>query len=86
MSDNRSMDELPEDVLAALRAQRKIEAIKMLRVQRGMDLAEAKRQVDIYIAEHPENLPKRERGEMNLMPLLLAAGVALVAYIAFEYL
>jgi ribosomal protein L7/L12 len=77
---------LPDDVLTALQAGRKADAIKRLRKQQDIDLAEAKRQVDIYIAENPEKLPKREHRELNLIPLLVAAAVAAVAYVAFKFL
>ena len=53
--------QLSPDVVKALRAGRKIEAIKMLRMQRGLDLAQAKAQVDLYIAEHPQHFPGRAR-------------------------
>lgn len=83
MSDD---DELSPDVVKALHAGRKIEAIKMLRAQRGLDLAEAKEQVDLYISEHPQPQSRRQRREMNLIPLFLAAAIAIAAYVAFEYL
>jgi ribosomal protein L7/L12 len=75
-----------EDVKRALHAGRKLEAIKMLRVQRGLDLAEAKRQIDTYVAQHPELIRKHKHSEMNLIPLVVAAAIAIVAYLAFEYL
>lgn len=78
--------ELSPEVVKALHAGRKIEAIKILRAQRGLDLAEAKEQVDLYIAEHPQPLARRQHREMNLIPLFLAAAIAIAAYIAFEYL
>ena len=78
--------ELSPDVVESLRAGRKIEAIKMLRAQRGLDLAEAKEQVDLYIEEHPQAQSRRQHREMNLIPLFLAAAIAIAAYIAFEYL
>lgn len=78
--------ELSPDVVKALRAGRKIEAIKMLRMQRGLDLAQAKAQVDLYIAEHPEHNPRQQHSELNLIPLLVAAAIAIAAWFAFEYL
>ena len=45
---------LPADVIAALHEGRKIDAIKLLREQRGIGLKEAKEEVDAYLREHPE--------------------------------
>ena len=78
--------DLGADVKRALRAGHKIEAIKRLRQQRGLDLAEAKRQVDTYIAGHPEQFRKHMHSELNLIPLVVAAAIAIVAYLAFEYI
>ena len=71
--------ELSPEVVKALQAGRKIEAIKMLRAQRGLGLAEAKEQVDLYIAGHPQPLTRRQHREMNLVPLFLAAAIAVAA-------
>lgn len=83
MSEER---ELSPDVVQALQAGRKIEAIKMLRAQRGLDLAEAREQVDLYLAEHPQHHRGRQHSEMNLIPLLVAAAIAIAAWFAFEHL
>ena len=45
---------LPADALAALHEGRKIDAIKILREQRGLGLKEAKDEVDAYLRDHPE--------------------------------
>jgi len=44
--------ELPGDVVQAIMRGRKIEAIKLLRLARGIDLKEAKDAVDRYIARN----------------------------------
>ena len=51
--------ELPEDVLAAIHENRKIEAIKLLREHRNIGLKEAKEIVDAYAAEHPQLITSR---------------------------
>lgn len=78
--------ELSPEVVEALHSGRKIEAIKMLRAQRGLDLAEAREQVDLYVTEHPQKQPGRRHSEMNLIPLVVAAAIAITAWLAFEYL
>ncbi len=49
---HRSPDPLPEDVLTALQRGDKIEAIKLLRVRRKLDLKDAKDAVDAYLKEY----------------------------------
>jgi hypothetical protein len=78
--------ELSTEIVDALEAGRKVEAIKMLRVQRGLGLAEAKEQVDLYIAEHPQQHDRRQQSGLNLIPLIVAAAIAVLAYFAFENL
>ncbi len=48
-----SPDELPVEALAALQAGNKIEAIKVVRVARRVDLKDAKDIVDRYVAACP---------------------------------
>lgn len=53
---------LPADALAALHEGRKIEAIKILRAQRGLGLKEAKDEVDAYLSDHPELASMQKSG------------------------
>jgi hypothetical protein len=53
---NEQRDELPPEVMAALRQGHKVEAIKSLRESRGLDLREAKAAVEAYLHAHPESL------------------------------
>jgi hypothetical protein len=53
---NQQRDELPPQVMAALQQGRKVEAIKRLRESRGLDLQEAKAEVEAYLRAHPELL------------------------------
>ena len=78
---------LPLDVVDALRAGRKIEAIKRLRDHRGLGLKEAKQTVEAYAKAHPDLVPDRPSGaefglgRLALLILILAAG-----YAAYQYL
>ena len=56
---NEQWDELPPQVMAALQQGHKVEAIKVLRESRGLDLREAKAAVDAYLHAHPELLAAR---------------------------
>ena len=79
--------ELSENVLAAIKSNRKIDAIKLLREEQGLDLKEAKDIVDTYIANHPRPAASQSRsGSFNFMPLLLAAVVTTIGYFAYKVL
>lgn len=78
--------ELPEDVLAAVHAGRKIDAIKLLRGRRGLGLKEAKQVIEIYIAQNPELVtasPSREG--IGLARLVLPAAIAVLLYGLYDY-
>lgn len=55
--NNRMSDELPREVVAALRQNKKIEAIKLLRESRNLGLKEAKDIIDRY--DRPEKAEYR---------------------------
>jgi hypothetical protein len=79
--------DLPEDVLAAIRAGSKIEAIKLLRQHRGVGLKDAKGAVDAYIRDHPGlNARSVVRSDPGLGRLLLLALAIAVLYLAYRYL
>jgi hypothetical protein len=79
--------ELSEAVLTAIGANRKIDAIKLLRQEQNIGLKEAKDIVDAYISKNPQVLPDQSRrGSFNAVPLLLAAAVTAVAYFAYKSL
>ena len=79
--------DLPDEVLAAIHASHKIEAIKLLRERRGLGLRDAKDAVDAYIRDHPE-LHARSvvSGDSGLGRLLLLAAAIVVLYVAYRYL
>jgi ribosomal L7/L12-like protein len=52
--------ELSEEVIKSLSRQQKIEAIKLLREETGMGLAEAKKEVEEYVQAHPELLHSQQ--------------------------
>jgi len=71
-------DELPTEALVAIRAGRKIEAIKIVREQTGMGLAEAKTLVDRAAGDFsPEPQQKVASSEDLGLLRLLAALVVL---------
>ncbi|MBV1931026.1 MAG: hypothetical protein KUG71_04850 [Porticoccaceae bacterium] len=78
--------ELPEDVLAAVHAGRKIDAIKLLRGHRGIGLKEAKQVIEIYIAQNPELITaKPSREGVGLARIVLPAAIALLCYGLYDY-
>ena len=75
------------DVLAAIRANRKIKAIKLLREERDLDLKDAKHLVDNYIARNPPDSPDRSgQGKFRFAPLVLAIMVTAALYAAYKAL
>ncbi len=79
--------EFSAQVIEAIEADRKIEAIKLLRAERNIDLKTAKELVDAYLAENPpEPRPRPDRPEFRVMPLLLAAVVAAALVFAYKAL
>jgi hypothetical protein len=78
--------ELPEEVLTAIQAGRKIEAIKLLRERHSLGLKEAKKLVDAYLAGHPASAASRRgEGGPGIAPLLLAAVATAAAYLLYRY-
>ena len=70
---------LPTDVIAALHEGRKIDAIKLLREQRGIGLKEAKHEVDAYLLEHPELASMQKSGSA----IGCAAWIGLIAVVGY---
>jgi hypothetical protein len=70
--------EIPQDVIEALGAGRRIEAIRRLRETRSMGLKEAKEAVEAWQAEHPEvaPLPRRQTSGSLLLTLVIVAALA----------
>ena len=73
-----------EDVIAAAAAGRKIEAIKLLRAEQGLGLAEAKSVVDALPEPSESGMATRsagreDRGNTRLIVILVLVGIAAAA-------
>ena len=79
---------LPSDVKNAIHANRKIEAIKLLRKQQNLGLKEAKEIIDAYFEENHhliDNQRKgRESGLGQLIVIVILGGIVYAAYRAFS--
>ena len=71
--------ELPEDVIAEIKAQRKVSAIKLLREHMGVDLKEAKELVDAYMDNNPltttPGAPETDTGIGRIVILVIGVSV-----------
>ena len=83
-------DELPPDVMRALKSGRKVEAIKLLREAKGIGLMEAKDAVDrIAVGQPQAPMPhraaaKNDSGVGRLILVFLVLGACLAAYLYFS--
>jgi hypothetical protein len=78
--------ELPEDVKTAIHANRKIEAIKLLREHRGIGLKESKQAVEEYIAQLPAGVPTRSgQSDTGLGRLLFLGFCVALVYLLYKY-
>jgi len=81
--------ELPIEVIDAIRANRKIEAIKLLREHWGMGLKEAKQAVDDYVRNNPQEEPQetamRAPQPETSYGRFILVGVFLVGYLIYRY-
>lgn len=81
--------ELSNDVVNAIRSGRKIEAIKLLRAERGLGLKEAKELVDAFNEKHPSEVPdevvqRQSGGGAGVFVVIVVLITA--AYAAYYYL
>jgi hypothetical protein len=76
--------DLPPKVLEALRANRKIEAIRLLREERRISLKDAKEEVDGYLAivagTETRSLPKADSGVARLVMFCVLFAVGYTVY------
>ena len=82
-------DEFPAEVLEAIKANRKIEAIKQLRKATGLDLKDAKEAVDNYMDANPELKAREPRGakqDSSLGRFILFALFVAAVIGAYKYL
>lgn len=77
---------LPANVLEAIHARRKIDAIKLLREQRNIGLKEAKQLVDAYARDHPHLVSSRRSGPETGMGRLALVGLFVLAvYLLYRF-
>ena len=74
---------LSAQVLNAIHVGRKIEAIKLLREERGLGLKEAKQIVDAYAAANPQLVVQRGSGS-GLGVIMIIFVIAALAYTAYR--
>jgi len=77
-----STPNLPDQVVSAIRAGRKIHAIKLLRESRGLGLKEAKHAVDAYIHANPS----AQQPQSSSNGLVLIVVLLLVVYVVYQLL
>ena len=78
--------ELPDSVIELIHANRKIDAIKLLREQRGLGLKEAKHAVEVYARNNPHMLQPSLQPESSVPRLALVAIVIALGYLAYRFL
>ncbi len=80
-------DDLPPQVMHALKAGRKVEAIKLLRQARGIGLADAKDAVESVLLAQPRGTTphraaaKNDSGMGRLVVVFAVLGACLAAYL-----
>ncbi len=78
---------LPAQAIAALRQGNKIEAIKIVRAERGLGLKEAKDAVDAYAGQDPQLkaafAASSARSKRSLGWIVAASVAALIAWLVF---
>ena len=80
-----STPELSAEVIEAIRANRKIEAIKRLREETGLGLKEAKDAVEAWARQNPQLIPDAPRSESSVGRVVLVAAVLAAAYAAYRF-
>lgn len=75
--------DLDVSVVSALQAGRKVEAIKLLREERGIGLKEAKEIVDSYCEEH--GLSSSSQASGGAGGLVLVGVLVVVGYLVYRY-
>lgn len=78
-----SKTDLPAEVIAEIQKGRKIEAIKLLRESRGMDLKESKDAVDAYLRENPA-LQQQQSSSSGLALVAVVLLLGIVVYLILK--
>lgn len=76
---------LPQDVLLALRQDRREEAVKLLQAHRGISTQEAEARIDGYLEDNPP-VPLRGPGIVALNKLNALIWLALIVMMGLTYL
>ncbi len=75
-------ESLPTEALLAIQAGRRIEAVKILREQRGLDLREAKALVDAAAAQADARAPQKINAREDSGMLRLVAALVVIGGVA----
>jgi hypothetical protein len=84
MIKQKNTVELEQDVSDALGSGRKIEAIKLLRAHRNIDLKQAKKLVDRHIRENPKAIPSVQKTRSG-NGIMIVVFFVVVAYLLYDY-
>lgn len=87
-SDQDTSSSLPQAVIEAISRNRKVEAIRLLREERNIDLKDAKEKVDRFIRENSAStatrgVPKEEGALGRFLLLLILILLAAAGYYLF---
>ncbi len=82
MRPENSTTDLPAEVIAAIQAGRKIEAIKLLREAEGLGLKESKNAVEAYIRSNPSLQQPQSKSNVFLTIVFLL----LLGYVGYQLL
>jgi ribosomal protein L7/L12 len=87
-SDQGTSSSLPQAVIEAISRNRKVEAIRLLREERNIDLKDAKEEVDRFIRENPalsdaRGMPKEEGALGRFFLLIILILLAAAGYYLF---
>ena len=79
--------DIPSDVVAEIQANRKVNAIKLLRKQQGLGLTEAKAAIDTYIENNSDSItsttPEEEGGIGRILVLIIGVSIIVGVYMYF---
>ena len=80
----KSQSNFPPDVREAIHANRKIEAIKLLREHNGMGLKEAKDAVEAYIRDNRQLIPEKTASGANLCRLIIVLLIIIAVLVLYR--
>lgn len=81
-----NLKEFDATVINALKQNRKIEAVKLLREKENIGLKEAKHAVEEYLSNHPDQVPQHKRStNHSYNRLLFLIAIACFLYLGYYY-